>query len=363
MSNASPTRNPKQWTVFLVLTAITRTTSPFLAPLQPFVQSKTRINSSGTSADDSGRRGRLRQPRLPEQNLYDVLGADQNMSRTEIKRLYLELARATHPDSQGAASASDDAGSADFNRIARAWTVLSDRKTRRAYDRELAAEDFKENVARRAGAVAKEVGPPARRFYDDVAIPFLRRTTASTLAGWTAAAEMAAADGMDDVATGSGAGDSQGRTLAGVTLSEIVSDLPEEERRAMSGEDFVPLIQRVVEAGRDATRKVRGGELQEQSMELQRRCVGESTLPSLVTFDSNFGAVQVEKSRRVSRITSLQKDVPARMQHIIASCRKGGRKDIVPFFRCSDGSTPPQARRSSCLCHSCQVLKQILVTA
>ena len=52
--------------------------------------------------------------------------------------------------------------------------VLSDPKSRRAHDRELAAHEFKEGVLRSAEELTREYGPAVRGFYEDVAIPLLR---------------------------------------------------------------------------------------------------------------------------------------------------------------------------------------------
>jgi len=222
------------------------------------------------------------------------------MSRSQIKRLYITLAKQTHPDSSTSTSTPTAAATAiretdRFNEIARAWTVLSDPKTRRTYDRELAAQDFKADVVSKAGEMAREYGPSARKFYDDFAIPFLRRTTATTLAGWSAlekeVGSSGSADAEERVDYGDGDGDGGGNNnnrLSGVTLSEVVKEVSEMERRntgvvggeissstSASGgdalEDFGKAFQRVFEAGRNVTRQIDGMEMQEKSLELRAR--------------------------------------------------------------------------------------------
>ncbi|KAL7536998.1 hypothetical protein ACHAWF_005629 [Thalassiosira exigua] len=200
-----------------------------------------------------GRRSPRRKPRLPSKNLYDILGADPSMSRTEIKRLYLSLARETHPDAapsnrgaDGLAVPSDGGGR--FNEVSQAWTILSDPRTRRAYDRDVAAEALKSDVVRRASEAAREYGPAARSLFEDVAIPFLRRTTTTAVAGWDAVTAEAGASG------------------GAATPSEVAGEASELE-------DFGRAFQRVIEAGRNATRRVDGMELREKSEELRRRSV------------------------------------------------------------------------------------------
>ncbi len=214
-------------------------------------------------------------------NLYHVLGADPSMSRAEIKRLYLTLAKETHPDAYPFNSlANTDYYEDDrFNDIARAWSVLSDSKTRRAYDRELAAQDFKDSVVEKASEFTKEYGPAARKFYDNFAIPLLRRTTASTIAGLSAVAEEVAASERQPQ------GDlSNAKKLPRVALSEVAREASEMKRvNLVAGdalEDFGRALQRVIEASKNATRQIDGLELMEKSVDLRRRA-DEAQLESM----------------------------------------------------------------------------------
>ena len=144
-----------------------------VAGAEPF-----RSNQATQSRRASSKR-RRKKPRLPEKNLYDILGANQTMSRQEIKRQYITLAKEYHPDSAGPEYAGR------FDEIARAWDVLSDNAARRTYDRDLAAEKFIDDIVQRASEVAEEYGPAAHAFYEDCALPFLRRAATTTIAGWS----------------------------------------------------------------------------------------------------------------------------------------------------------------------------------
>lgn len=174
-------------------------------------------------------RGRRRASKQPQVDLYAVLGGDASMSKTELKRLYISLAKETHPDSATYNEQSDDR----FNTISQAWTVLSDPKTRRAYDRELAAQRLSEDVVSKASDIAKEYGPAAKSFYEELALPFVKRATASTVAGWSAASENKA-DEEDDI----------GKTFA-----------------------------RVLEAGLNASRQVDGADLKQKSADLREQAL------------------------------------------------------------------------------------------
>ena len=149
------------------------------------------------------------------------------MPKAELKRLYISLAKETHPDSATYNEQSDDR----FNAISQAWTVLSDPKTRRAYDREVAAQRLSEDVVSKASDIAKEYGPAAKSFYEELAIPFVKRATASTVAGWSAASEKKDNE-EDDI----------GKTFA-----------------------------RVLEAGLNASRQVDGADLEKKSADLREQ--------------------------------------------------------------------------------------------
>lgn len=199
-------------------------------------------NNEGSQSTSSSSKRRKKKPRLPEKNLYDVLGADQSMSRQDIKRQYITLAKEYHPDSAGPEFVDR------FDEIARAWDVLSDNTTRRAYDRELAAEKFKDDIVQRASAVANEYGPTARAFYEDFALPFLRRTATTTMAGWSVIADES----------------ERPRNDANLDSNNNVAPTP-------PSADLGQTFQRVIEASKNATRQIDAFELEEKSEELRLR--------------------------------------------------------------------------------------------
>ncbi|KAL7524649.1 hypothetical protein ACHAXR_000661, partial [Thalassiosira sp. AJA248-18] len=296
--------------IILVATLLTTTLSAF--PLQPLIgriripitsgqqrhndivqilhsspddQNNESSNNGEYNTSSSSRRNRRKPQRITDKNLYDILGANPAMSRTAIKQRYIALAKETHPDSNNyassAATTTDNSSSSSssvnrFNEIAQAWTILSDAKTRRAYDRELAANDFKEDIVKKAGEVAREYGPTARKFYDDFAIPLLRRTTATTLAGWSAVTDSSAEGGggqqQQQESGGRSSSNGGGRNgngkanssynLSGVTtLTDVVKEVSQMERSNVGVgdnalEDFGKAFQRVIEAGRNATRQI-----------------------------------------------------------------------------------------------------------
>jgi curved DNA-binding protein CbpA len=130
----------------------------------------------------------------PRRTLYEILGAPSNSTRQELKQAYLALAKESHPDAMiqrnhYKASRNDTSIDTppDFTEIAAAWRILSDPKQRLRYDRSLQAEQFTLDVQEWASRVSQQAGPTLRQF-GQVALPFLKRTTAATLASIQAAA-------------------------------------------------------------------------------------------------------------------------------------------------------------------------------
>jgi curved DNA-binding protein CbpA len=70
---------------------------------------------------------------------YEVLGVDPRASTEEIRRAYLAGARRHHPDRLGDAEA--PSGSERMLQVNEAWSVLSDRARRTAYDRSIGIDD------------------------------------------------------------------------------------------------------------------------------------------------------------------------------------------------------------------------------
>ena len=248
----------------------------------PLYSSSAYSNENEKSAKSSRRRAKPQ--RITDKNLYNILGASPNMSRTEIKRLYITLAKQTHPD---AIQTEDDSYSNvnNFNEIAQAWEILSDFKTRRAYDRELAANEFKDDVVLRASELAKEYGPQARKFYDDIAIPLLRRTTATTLAGWSAVTEVTSEreqqrnNNAEKRERDTRANDSYKRSGVPSNYSpgmeqRTATDDTDESTSTAPLEDFGRAFKRVLDATTDATNQINSLELQEKSDELCSRADG-----------------------------------------------------------------------------------------
>jgi DnaJ domain len=66
------------------------------------------------------------------ETLYDILGAPQDASDTELRRAYHRAARRLHPDVNLDVDTNDD-----MRQVNRAWAVLGDPHARRSYDREL----------------------------------------------------------------------------------------------------------------------------------------------------------------------------------------------------------------------------------
>ena len=124
-------------------------------------------------------------PEGGKRTLYQILGAKPSDSRDELKAKYVQLAKQSHPDAVRQTDATE--AKLDFTEIAAAWRILSDTKQRKRYDRSLQAEQFSLEVQQWAEDFGRQAAPAAKAF-GEVALPFLRKTTAATLASIQAAA-------------------------------------------------------------------------------------------------------------------------------------------------------------------------------
>ncbi len=167
-----------------------------------------------------------------ERNFYEILGASPNASKVELKQSYIKMARVTHPDALiGANKTEGGDTSTSFSEIAQAWKVLSNDKDRRRYDRSLVAEGFKKKVEKVASNVVETAGPRVKKAFDDFAMPFLRRTTVTTVATVSAAVDVLGnGEKMDlgsAVASGMKAAQAAGRVVDGIEFLEKSLELEE----------------------------------------------------------------------------------------------------------------------------------------
>ena len=114
--------------------------------------------------------------------LYEILEASPTATRAELKKKYVEMAKLSHPDAQiGRTDYSlDDAP--DFGEVAAAWRILGDVKSRKRYDRELQYKEWSAYASKYANEKLEEAVPAVAKIMDDVAVPFIRRTAATTVA-------------------------------------------------------------------------------------------------------------------------------------------------------------------------------------
>lgn len=112
--------------------------------------------------------------------LYELLEAPATATRSELKNQYIKLARVSHPDAQIGGTGENDV---DFQKITEAWRTLGHDKSRKRYDRELKAKEWGEKAQRFTNEGLEQVAPVASKIMDQVAVPFLRRTSATIAFG------------------------------------------------------------------------------------------------------------------------------------------------------------------------------------
>ena len=117
-----------------------------------------------------------------EQTLYEILRASPTADRSELKRQYITMARASHPDAQIGKTSNADEDDVEFQKVAEAWKILGNPKSRKRYDRELKAKAWGERAQRLTNERLEQVAPVASKIMDNLAVPFLRRTSATTYA-------------------------------------------------------------------------------------------------------------------------------------------------------------------------------------
>jgi len=74
---------------------------------------------------------------MSEPTHYDVLGVPRTADRETIRKAYIAIARASHPDKQSASAVQREVADRRIRSANAAWNELRDPERRRAYDRSL----------------------------------------------------------------------------------------------------------------------------------------------------------------------------------------------------------------------------------
>ncbi len=186
-----------------------------------------------------------------EPTFYEILNAEQDFTRAELKKNYVRLAKLSHPDAIG--DKSTEATEEDFQKITEAWKTLSDPLKRKRYDRTLRAQAFTQNVETAVGDFANVAGPQFLNAFENVAIPFLRRSAATTVAGFNAVSRDIKNYGVTEPVQN---GESNSTTI--------------QEIETTTGKGVGGIIANAVKAGKEANKSVDRLELAEKARELKR---------------------------------------------------------------------------------------------
>jgi curved DNA-binding protein CbpA len=117
-----------------------------------------------------------------ERTLYAVLQVETTATREEIKKSYFRLAKMSHPDALIDRQQNGDESTIDFQEIAEAWKILGNSKLRKRYDRELKAKEWSLKAQAYTNERLEQAVPVVAEMMDTIAVPFLRKTTATTWA-------------------------------------------------------------------------------------------------------------------------------------------------------------------------------------
>jgi hypothetical protein len=159
-------------------------------PLPSSSLSDHNVRRTQLFASQIGEESKSAPPIDSDKTLYEILNSTPTCSRSELKRNYIKLVRQTHPDAliaKGGAEIEDE--NPEFQEIMQAWRTLSDPFERKRYDRSLRAKAFTAKVETVVGTIGKTAGPQFLNAFENVAIPFLRRGAATTVAGFTSISE------------------------------------------------------------------------------------------------------------------------------------------------------------------------------
>ena len=176
--------------------------------------------------------------------LYEILRAPPTATRSELKSYYVKMAKLSHPDARvGKNSDANASGHSvpEFSDVAAAWEVLSDSKKRKRYDRKLRADRWSKTAQSFANEQLDKAVPAVSEMLEKVAVPFLRRTTATTVA-------------------------------VGQAVAQGIANTNKEDNDSKKKRDVVAdTLINAVEAGQKAGRAIDSIELTEKSLELEER--------------------------------------------------------------------------------------------
>ena len=183
---------------------------------QPPTSEGDNTNGGGSDDDDDKK----------ELTFYEILGASQDATRSELKKKYITLARVSHPDAQvGGNNSEGNNQDVDFQNVAEAWRTLGNPKSRRRYDRTLKAKAWGDKAQRLTNERLDQVAPLASNFMDNLAVPFLRKT--SSTVGKAIKTGIAVAEAVKSATAEEE--ESTTRSGLGLSLENVVTDQDAEE--------------------------------------------------------------------------------------------------------------------------------------
>lgn len=236
-----------------------------------------------------------------ERTLYDLLEASPEDTAAELRRKYTRLARQKHPDAIAGRNKGDRNGEqqkqsgADFAEITAAWSVLSNPKERRKYDRSLKAE---------------KIGSMFETLFDAGirnAVPIIKKT--GTAAG----------NAMDRVQMESKLRSIEARIdrerTRGLDAKKRASELPSNRLKALKKTPFTKLTSaealRFLEQFQSINNKVASSLSKEELATATPKGGGKSMGDSLKKEIQKLAEIEVEERKQQRELNSRQRDSSA----------------------------------------------------
>jgi len=197
---------------------------------------------------------------VDNRNLYEILECPRDASRKEIRKSYISLARTLHPDANigrdGGYSAAGNTSSTtngdDFDKVAKAWKILSNDLEKRRYDRSLRAKEFVDDIDEKVSNINLKAAFQVRPILDKLIRPFFKKAnaefTAAITSTWENILPKYSNTTMDDLSGNNNNNDFSSSRTSGENsdIVESVEKIEELEQRTLEDIKLIQYLQQQI---------------------------------------------------------------------------------------------------------------------